>query len=153
MPVTLSFTDAMPTGFNDVVYDITFTSTVADHGKHICIDTSSQIPGAAWEWANADGLLIPDWSASQCWLISCCEGKVGNVDGLGGETPTVGDISKIVDFLFVTGSPLPCLEEADVDLSGTLVSPPLDGFDITVGDIALLIDHLFISGAPLHDCP
>lgn len=150
--VNQSITSAMPTGFNQVVYEISFTSQAADFGKHICIDTSSQIPGAAWEWANPDGLLIPDWSESQCWVITCCEGTVGDADGSGGD-PTIGDIARIIDFLFITGDPLGCLEEADVDLSGTLVNPPLDDLDITIADIARLIDNLFITGDPLGDCP
>jgi len=146
-----SVSNAMAAGFNDVVYEISFASSVADFGKHICIDTSTQVPGAAWEWANADGLLVPDWSDSQCWVITCCEGTVGDVNGSGGPV-TVSDIGVLVDFLFISGTPLPCLEEADVDRSA-LNAPPLDGADITVSDIGFIVDHLFISGAPMAACP
>ena len=41
---------------------------------------------------------------------SCCAGMVGDANGLGGDLPTVSDISTIVDFLFISGAPLPCLD-------------------------------------------
>ncbi len=80
----------------------------------------------------------------------CCTGKVGNVNGLGGEEPTIGDVMLLIDFLFVSGTPPACMGEADVNLSGG--AAPLKN-DITIGDISMLIDHIFISGVPLNDCP
>ena len=79
----------------------------------------------------------------------CCTGKVGNVNGIGDDEPTIGDVSLLIDFLFISGAPPACIAEADVNQSGG--STPLRK-DITIGDIAMLIDHLFISGAPLLNC-
>lgn len=79
----------------------------------------------------------------------CCVGKVGNVDGLGGEDPTLADVLALVDFLYVNHVPPTCLAEADVNQSGGSV--PLRR-DITIGDIARLVDHLYISQRPLLDC-
>jgi len=75
---------------------------------------------------------------------------VGNADRTGGETPSVSDISVIIENLFGSGSDIPCIDEADIDLSGGSDPGP---DDITVSDISDLIDNLFGSGAELPQCP
>jgi hypothetical protein len=83
----------------------------------------------------------------------CCEGRVGDANGLGGDEPTIGDISAMIDALFISGNsgPIPCLAEADINQSGG-TGPAYD--DITIGDISILIDYLFITGTGLglSDC-
>jgi len=77
----------------------------------------------------------------------CCEGRVGDANGTGGEEPTIGDISVMIDALFISGScdgAIECLAEADVNRSGG-PAPICD--DLTIGDISILIDYLFIHGA------
>jgi hypothetical protein len=79
----------------------------------------------------------------------CCEGRVGDANGLGGDEPTIGDASVVIDAKFITGSCdgiLDCLTEADVNRSGG-TNPSCDG--ITIGDISTLIDYLFITGSQL----
>jgi len=73
----------------------------------------------------------------------CCVGRVGDINGEGGDEPTISDISALIDHLFISGTALYCLEEADVNQSGG-ASPTED--DITISDIAVLIDYLFITG-------
>jgi len=84
----------------------------------------------------------------------CCEGRVGDANGLGGDEPTIGDVSVMIDAKFITGvceGTLDCLAEADINGSGG-VDPTCD--DITIGDISILIDYLFITGPTLGlpDC-
>ncbi len=82
----------------------------------------------------------------------CCEGMVGDANGLGGDTPTIGDISVLIDAKFITGTCdgiVNCFTEGDINQSGG--SDPTCN-DITIGDISVLIDHLFISGVILPDC-
>jgi hypothetical protein len=82
----------------------------------------------------------------------CCTGKVGDANLQSGDAPTIGDITSIIDMLFITTEEVNCLAEADVNQSGGLFPTRLD---ITIGDITLLIDHLFIAGPdnlPLPDC-
>jgi hypothetical protein len=74
----------------------------------------------------------------------CCQGIVGDVDGSGDELPTIGDITALIDHLFVSHTALFCIAEADVNQSGGSVS---------IGDITVLIDHLFGARQPLPDCP
>ncbi len=79
----------------------------------------------------------------------CCEGRVGNANGLGGDEPTIGDISVMIDAKFITGTCdgiLECFTEADVNQSGGIDA---DCDDITISDISTLIDYLFITGPSL----
>lgn len=144
----------LPSGFNQVAVKIRVAPPTSEDGLHVCIDTSGLIPGASWEWANGTtGLIAPQWTGSRCWAIGCCAGLVGDADGENGDEPTIGDITRIIDFLYLTQAPLDCLAEADANLSGTLVNPPLDATDITIGDITTLIDHLYLTQKPLANCP
>ncbi len=83
----------------------------------------------------------------------CCADRVGDANGLGGDEPTIGDVSTMIDALFIGGDPvvIACLTEADVNQSGG-TDPQPD--DITIGDISTLIDYLFITGSSLGlpDC-
>jgi len=87
-------------------------------------------------------------------LDPCCAMRVGDANGLGGDEPTIGDASVMIDAKFITGTCdgiLACLTEADVNQTGG-VDP--DCNDITIGDISILIDYLFITGPSLGlaDC-
>ena len=60
-------------------------------------------------------------SISECqFTTGCCQGRVGDVN-LSGGPPTIGDISIIIDALFITGTCdgiIPCLSAADINQSG-----------------------------------
>jgi hypothetical protein len=94
------------------------------------------------------GASYPDTSLTFAAYISrsCCQGRVGDVNGQGGDEPTISDISTLIDYLFISNSPLQCYQEADVDQSGGPNPAPKD---ITIGDISRLIDYLFITGPSL----
>jgi hypothetical protein len=81
--------------------------------------------------------------------INCCREVVGDVNSDGSSTATIGDVSVLVDHLFMSGVPLDCYLEADINQSGGSYPEPAD---ITIGDVADLIDHLFISGQSLPAC-
>jgi hypothetical protein len=118
----------LSTGFNDQVLQVQFQSRRADAGRHICIDSCQGAPGGAWEWAHADGLIEPTWSGARCFVIGCCAGMVGDVNGVDGDEPTLGDIMILVDYLFLDGAEPNCLEEADVNqlfVSGRPASAPV----------------------------
>jgi PKD repeat protein len=82
-------------------------------------------------------------------IADCCRGIVGDVNGDGGYLPTIGDISLLINYLFMAGSPLSCYPEADANQSGSIDPGPED---ITIGDISVLIDYLFVTGTPLPSC-
>lgn len=95
--------------------------------------------GKAFWWMMA---RVAGWSPSQG---DCCIGRVGDANGNGEDEPTLGDVSAVIDHLFISERDLVCFDEADVNFSG----------DISLGDISYLIDYLFItgSGLGLEDCP
>lgn len=105
---------------------------------------------AAFRYPGANDL--PDDAIDQnCDGVdaTCCSGVVGDVNGLSGERPTISDVATLVDHLFVTGSPIGCKQEADVNQSGGRY-PTLN--DLTISDVQALVDFLFISGTPLKTC-
>jgi C1A family cysteine protease len=81
--------------------------------------------------------------------IGCCEGRVGDANLSGEDEPTIGDVSTLIDHLFIQPRPFGCTEEADINQSGGSF-PTFD--DVTIGDVSALIDYLFISGNALPDC-
>ena len=138
----------LPAGANEIAYIIEFSTIQNEIGRHICVDSTSQL--GAWEWKSGPSPTQPDWTGHCFELVECCTGTTGDANGDGQFEPTVSDIGAIVDFLFISGVPPFCLPEADANQSGG-ASPT--GADITVSDIGVLVDHLFITGAPLPVCP
>ncbi len=84
---------------------------------------------------------------------TCCRERVGDANYSGEDEPTIGDVTVMIDALFIGGDwgVIPCLPEADINKSGGL--DPAQA-DITIGDVAYLIDYLFIGGTTLGlpDC-
>jgi len=76
---------------------------------------------------------------------ACCCLFIGNIDRSPDGLVTMGDLTVLIDHLFITLTLLPCPEEGNVDLS-------TDGL-VTMGDLTVLIDHLFITLTPLPPCP
>ena len=98
---------------------------------------------------------------------SCCVGRVGDCNGVGGDEPTIGDISFMIGALFVCGGiekcwEPSCLMECDVTQSAENVCVP-QPWNVSIGDIAYLIGYLFVSlpfdslgnpsGMRLPECP
>ena len=82
-------------------------------------------------------------------LTSCCVGQVGDINGIDGDEPTIGDVALLIDHLFISYTDPACMPEADVNQSGGL-HPTRN--EISIGDAAILIDHLFINFVPLLKC-
>jgi hypothetical protein len=76
---------------------------------------------------------------------SCCQGLRGNVDGSADDAVTLGDLTVLIDHLFISFEDLGCVDEANVDGSA-------DGA-VSLGDLTVLVDHLFISFMELPPCP
>ncbi len=83
----------------------------------------------------------------------CCIAQVGDANGSGDNEPTIGDVSVMIDALFIGNNwdVMPCLAEADLNQSG---GAHPSASDITIGDVSYLIDYLFITGTSLGltDC-
>jgi len=87
----------------------------------------------AGQWLNE--YVLPDCA------VGCCSGVRGDVNMDGGEN--VADLTFLVDYLFNSGPPPDCFEEAD--FNGSL--------GIDVADVTLYVEWLFLGGSPPLDCP
>ena len=91
--------------------------------------------GLAWIDDLEFGAAIPG---------GCCVGTSGNVDGDPSEIIDIGDITALIDYLFISFAVPECLAEANVDGDPSGV--------IDIGDVTALIDYLFISFALPAEC-
>jgi hypothetical protein len=152
-------------GTDEVGFIIPIRSFCSSDGRHICIDSSWFPPGGTWKWAPVSGdtqQIGPLWSGSACWTVSkppclpdptephcwppwcCCFGATGAIDDLP-EGPDIGDLTRLIDYLYGSADPIFCVEEANVD------GDAAGGVDI--GDLTALIRYLYIDETPLAPCP
>ena len=74
----------------------------------------------------------------------CCVGLAGNVDCDQEDICDLGDLTKMIDYLFISFEEPTCREEANLDAS-------VDGI-VDLSDLTRLIDYLFISLTPPAAC-
>ncbi|MFZ5979095.1 MAG: C10 family peptidase [Candidatus Zixiibacteriota bacterium] len=74
----------------------------------------------------------------------CCIGSTGNTNCSAEEEPDISDITRLIDYLYVSHDPLCCFEEADANASG--------GTEPDISDITTLIDYLYLTHETLPDC-
>ncbi|MEW5797304.1 MAG: PKD domain-containing protein [Candidatus Zixiibacteriota bacterium] len=115
----------------------------------------TEIKNTAWIRFDYNAWLMAPEAGPVIRTINygCCADRVGDANGSGEDEPTIGDVTTMIDALFIGGDfgVIPCLAEADINQSGGDNPQPED---ITIGDITTLIDYLFITGASLGlaDC-
>ncbi|MBN1213163.1 MAG: hypothetical protein JXA92_11340 [candidate division Zixibacteria bacterium] len=108
----------------------------ADIVDYVTGDMGAHVVHVRDEWGNKTGLY-------ELTLDGCCEGSTGDIDCSGEEIPSITDITRLIDYLYISRRPLCCKAEADVN--GTGGEP-----DIT--DVTRLIDYLYITHVPLAFC-
>lgn len=74
----------------------------------------------------------------------CCVGLTGNVDNDPLNVCDIGDLTALIDYLFITFTVPNCVNEANCDGSTNGV--------VDIGDLSALIDYLFITLTPLAPC-
>jgi|GEM_PF-3594447 len=93
-------------------------------------------------------IFLADWYSviilDDPFYVPCCEGRTGNVDCSEVEEPDISDITRLIDYLYLSHLPLCCPEEADCDGSGG---------EPDISDITAVISHLYIAHEPLAECP
>ncbi|MFZ5979531.1 MAG: FG-GAP-like repeat-containing protein [Candidatus Zixiibacteriota bacterium] len=75
---------------------------------------------------------------------ACCIFYRGNTNCSDPDEPDISDITRLIDFLYISHSPLCCLEEADINGTGELPD---------ISDITRLIDYLYLSHSRIVPCP
>ncbi len=75
---------------------------------------------------------------------SCCTGLTGNVDCDPGNGIDISDLSRLIDYLYISFSPLCCAQSANTDGDG--------GGGVDIADLSRLIDYLYISFNPTATC-
>jgi hypothetical protein len=101
-------------------------------------------------WAkNTRGLSTQALSTRsiRLWRVTtCCKfGTTGNVDYDPAGTIDISDLTRLVNFLFVTFEPLECEDEANTD-------GDLEG-NVDISDLTTLVNFLFVTFEPLAPCP
>jgi hypothetical protein len=74
----------------------------------------------------------------------CCSGFTGNVDDDPSDMIDIGDLTALIDYLFISFTEPVCMGEANIDGDPTGI--------IDLGDLTALIDYLFITFAPPAEC-
>jgi hypothetical protein len=97
---------------------------------------SGTIPGNLIIWVDGET------NSSTCSQIPCCIGTAGNVDCDPEEQVDISDLTRMIDYLYISFRPLCCADEANTD--------GVTGVDIS--DLTALIDNLFISFQPIGQC-
>jgi CubicO group peptidase (beta-lactamase class C family) len=74
----------------------------------------------------------------------CCVGMAGNVDCDPAGLVDIGDLTRLVDYLYISRDPLCCPEEGNVDGDPERL--------IDIGDLTAVIDYLYVSNNPPAAC-
>jgi hypothetical protein len=121
-------------------------------------------PGLTWagffDTVNYLGAFDPNQSIEDSWVskwtflwcadylgdsrlsTSCCVGIRGNVDCDGAQSIDIGDLTVLVDHLFISFTPLCCEQEGDMVIDSS----------VDIADLTFLVDHLFITFTPQPGC-
>jgi C1A family cysteine protease len=137
---------------------LTNTEPYLDPGSDVVVSLFFTIYGSSWIgddpftigptdplFATYAGDYIPDIMVDT--LTSgepCCVGTRGNVDGDPEEIVDLGDLTKLVDYLYISKVPPPCLPEANIDGDPNGV--------VDIGDLTDLLNYLYVSHSPLPEC-
>jgi len=99
-----------------------------------------------WRVRAYNGSVPSDFSRTFAIYVAdaCCTYYRGNSNCSELDEPDISDITRLIDFLYLSNDPLCCPEEADVNGTGGLPD---------ISDITRLIDYLYLSHAPLVPCP
>jgi hypothetical protein len=87
-----------------------------------------------------NGYVLPTVAPS----FPCCQGQTGNADCDALDAIDIADISAMIDYLYISFTPLCCVTAANTDGS-------IDG-KVDISDLTALIDFEYITFTPLAPC-
>lgn len=137
--------DGLPDDFDQITFMLKTQVSSEQIGKTLCLDSAYYPPIGHWIWAlGAGGEIDPSWDGPHCWEIGgCCEGLADDPDG-NNNGPDIGDLVYLVNFMFNSGPPPPCMEETNHD--GSESATP------DIGDLVYLVNYMFNGGPGLAPC-
>ncbi|MFZ5979176.1 MAG: hypothetical protein ACOYVF_00955, partial [Candidatus Zixiibacteriota bacterium] len=134
--IVLTYFDSYSLGAVDTLIIWTVMASVPEGSADAPGDLATTINAAkTWFNTNRDDLKVN--------FSGCCEGLRGDANCSGGD-PDISDITRLIDYLYLSHAPLCCLEEADANGSGG---------EPDISDITKLIDNLYLSHGALPACP
>ncbi len=74
----------------------------------------------------------------------CCIGQTGDTDCSGDGIVDISDLTRLIDYMFISLTPLCCHAQGNTDASPDNI--------IDISDLTRLIDHMFISLGPTEAC-
>lgn len=123
----------------------------SDSLQWLCADLQSDGTHPSSSGQQKVALLLEKFfknsSYTKPWYLKstgpCCVGVRGNVDCDGSGLVDISDLTRLIDYLYLSFAPLCCIDEANADATGS----------VDISDLTTLIDHLYLSFAPLGSCP
>ncbi len=100
--------------------------------------------------------LSPTYTVSQgFWnaeaVPSCCVGLVGNIDCDPNDQIDIVDLTRLIDYLFISFKPLCCDAEANFGQNASAPGATANRPDIA--SLTAIIDYMFVNFTPLPSCP
>ncbi|UCC43378.1 MAG: CRTAC1 family protein [Candidatus Zixiibacteriota bacterium] len=111
---------------------------------HFGLGDATIVDSMIVQWPSGIEQILTDVEINQFLTIEelCCQGVTGNVDYDPDNLVDIGDLTRLIDYLFISYNEPVCLAEANTDGEGT----------VDIGDLTALIDFLFISYTPPEPC-
>ncbi|HUV30291.1 MAG TPA: FG-GAP-like repeat-containing protein [Acidobacteriota bacterium] len=115
--------------------------TFAEPSAYTCGDDAWFLCAADVDNDGAVDLVTVSDSKFAVLINRCCMGLTGNVDGSEAEDPDIGDLTALIDYLFISQQEPDCPEEGNIDgdANGT----------VDIGDLTALIRYLFIDATAI----
>lgn len=148
--VMTTLSEGLYDGFNYPALQLSLIPDIGSGGKTICIEIAHEYNGYDWEWSAFSGnLIVPDWDGPYCYTVApCCgsftNGFTGNVNCSVDGNRNLSDITRMIDYVYISKAPLCCPENGNTDGD--------DAGNTNLADITRLIDHVYISKAETAPC-
>ncbi|MFZ5979175.1 MAG: thrombospondin type 3 repeat-containing protein [Candidatus Zixiibacteriota bacterium] len=114
------------------------------HDDHQNSDNDG-LPDGCDNCPERDNPLQEDSNGDNIGDACCCVGIRGDVNCSGDDFPDITDITRLIDYLYISHKIICCPNEADCNGSGDA--------EPDVSDITALINFLYLDDNPLPDCP